>query len=295
MKDYVIINLKLERLLVRKYRMIIIVYLSSKILYAWNFILEGKEHKIEYWDSRLSGKKKLAIDGKITKFEKDLENFNYHFRLSGYNFHIIQKEDSKPQLKINDRNFNDILADERTGKWSKEKEEYLKKKEREKEKEKKKNKGNEDDYYKRALKYNGDNYFEGGEDEAYDIEEQRKRLEEFERKKKKEDEEKKKRNYNNNNDDDYYNDNNKKKDNFILDNTTANKNRIIINNIYDIFDDEMNNNNNINNNNINILDLNDNNQINNNYNQKIITEGIICKNPYLTIIMEIIIIIQTFI
>lgn len=60
---------------------------------------------------------------------------------------------------------------------SKRKEDYLKKKE----KEKKKNR-NEDDYYKRAMKYNGENYVEGEED-MYNIEEQRKRLEEFERRK----------------------------------------------------------------------------------------------------------------
>ena len=74
-----------------------------------------------------------------------------------------------------------LLKDERSGKLKKEKDEYLKKKE----KEKKKNNSNNnktDDYYKRAMKYNGENYVEGEED-LYNIEEQRKRLEEFEKKK----------------------------------------------------------------------------------------------------------------
>ena len=97
---------------------------------------------------------------------------------------IIQSEDEKPRLTINNRDFNDLLQDERTGKLQKDRQNYNKNKTRKNNPQSE----SESDYYKRALKYNGDNYFEGGEDEAYDIEEQRKRLEEFERKKKKEQE-----------------------------------------------------------------------------------------------------------
>ena len=101
-------------------------------------------------------------------------------------------------------------------------------------KEIKKNKEPEDDYYKRALKYNGDNYVEGNDGEIYDIEEQRKRLEEFEKKKEKENAEKnrKKQNNNFNNKDSNNNTmNNNKKKKFILNADTVQKNFEIINNI----------------------------------------------------------------
>ena len=94
---------------------------------------------------------------------------------------LVQKSDDKFELKVNNANFIDLLKDERSGKLKKEKDEYLKKKEKEKKKNNSNN-NNTDDYYKRAMKYNGENYVEGEED-LYNIEEQRKRLEEFEKKK----------------------------------------------------------------------------------------------------------------
>ena len=164
---------------------------SSKILYTWEFFMNGVNHKVEYWDSRISGKKKLAVDGKVLTLAKDADNFTFHFKIGEYFFVVLQNEDEKPKLLINNRDFNVILKDERTGKLQKENENYNKNKKSEI----KKNIGtSETDYYKRALKYNGDNYVEGNDGEIYDIEEQRKRLEEFEKKKEKENEEKKRRN-----------------------------------------------------------------------------------------------------
>jgi len=229
-------------------------------LHTWTFILERKSHKIEFWDSKISGKKKLALDDNVLKNAKDTDNFYYMFKLEGYNFSIMQKSDDKYEIRINDRLFTELMRQERSGQLEREKEEYLKKKQKEK---KKKNNNNDDDYYKRAMKYNGENYFEG--EEMYDIEEQRKRLEEFERKKQKE------KKQNNFDDDDGYQENkntnrNKDSQNFVLDAKTVNINRMIICNIKDIFDND-----NFQEGGGNILDLNwnnnNNNDNNNNYNQ----------------------------
>lgn len=223
--------------------------------------MNGVNHKVEYWDSRISGKKKLAVDGKVLTLAKDADNFTFHFKIGEYFFVVLQNEDEKPKLLINNRDFNVILKDERTGKLQKENENYNKNKKSEI----KKNIGtSETDYYKRALKYNGDNYVEGNDGEIYDIEEQRKRLEEFEKKKEKENEEKKRRNKINSDNDkiNKNNDINKKQENkklkFVLNNETVRKNKMIIQNIDNIFDDD------------NLLDLNgiDFNQNNNNYNNQ---------------------------
>ena len=211
---------------------------SSKILYIWEFVLKNnKNHKVEYWDSRLSGKKKLAVDGKVLTLLKDSDNFYYNFKIDEYIFIVMQAEDEKPRLTINNRDFNDLIQDERTGKLQKEKENYYKNKS------KKNNIQSETDYYKRALKYNGENYVEGNDGEIYDIEEQRRRLEEFEIKKQKENEEKNKKNKININNND--NNKSKKQNKYILSNETVRKNQNIIKNINNIFDDE------------NLLDLND--------------------------------------
>ena len=57
-------NLKYERKEVGKtfpsYLILKIIYffLSSRILYTWEFVLNNKSHIIQFWDSKLSGKKK---------------------------------------------------------------------------------------------------------------------------------------------------------------------------------------------------------------------------------------------
>ena len=204
--------------------------------------MNNGNHKVEYWDSRFSGKKKLAIDGKVLTLTHDEEIFSFKFKCGEYIFIVSQNEDEKPKLTINNRDFNDLLQDERTGKLQKDRQNYNKNKTRKNNPQSE----SESDYYKRALKYNGENYVEGTDGEMYDIEEQRKRLEEFEKKKQKENEEKNRKIKNNNFNSDNYISNKKIKSNqFVLDNETVRKNQMIIKNINNIFDDE------------NLLDLND--------------------------------------
>jgi len=143
--------------------------------------LNNYNHKVDYWDSRLSGKKKLAVDGKVLSLTKDLDNYIFNFKIGEYNCIVIQNEDQKPIFKINNRDFNDLIQDERTGKLNKEREKHSKNRKPEP---KRINGSSESDYYQRALKYNGENYVEGNDGEIYDIEEQRRRLEEFEKERK---------------------------------------------------------------------------------------------------------------
>ena len=231
----------MENIFLRKYYNLINNF-RSKILHTWDFTLNDKFHKIEYWDSRISGKKKLELDGKLLTYSKD-DNFEKTFKIDDYNLNLTHKKDAKPQLKINSRNFMDLMREEQRGELNKENEEYIKNYEEEK------NNNKDNTYRKRALKYNGEDYFEENENEYYNIQEQKILLKQFEQNKK--EEEKRSENYN-------------KKNKNILDYKTVNKNRIIINNINNIFDDEFNNIDNINNN--NFFQFNNDNQINNNQN-----------------------------
>ena len=117
-------------------------------------------------------------------------------------------------LQINNKNFKKLMKEERSGILEKQKLDYFR------------NNKNNNEF--------NNNYFVVGEN-IYDIQEQKRLLEEFERKKKNEKEKVK----------DFYIGNeqsifqsNQNRNNFILDEKTVNKNRLIICNIQNIFDDD---------------------------------------------------------
>ena len=59
---------------------------------------------------------------------KEVDNFCQNFKIGEYYCIVLQDEDQKPLLKINNRDFNDIMKDERTGKLEKERDKYAKNK-----------------------------------------------------------------------------------------------------------------------------------------------------------------------
>ena len=104
-------------------------YNSSKILYIWSFNLEGKFHKIEFWDSKLSNKKKLTVDAKELLNDKSSSNqFSYSFSIDKHFFSLLKDEEDFA-LKIDNRSFIEIMHDERCGKLIKKKEKKENKKE----------------------------------------------------------------------------------------------------------------------------------------------------------------------
>ena len=117
-------------------------------------MLNGQNTVIEFWDSKLSGKKKIALNSKIiyfNKFEGDVI-FGLKFACGYINYEIKQLGEDKYNLYINGNRFNDLMAQE---KYEKHNSKYQKQMEKQKK--------IEDDYYKRALKYNGNDYYEGKE------------------------------------------------------------------------------------------------------------------------------------
>ena len=115
-------------------------------------MLNGQNTVIEFWDSKLSGKKKVALNSKIiyfNKFEGDVI-FGLKFACGYINYEIKQLGEDKYNLYINGNRFNDLMAQE---KYEKHNSKY------QKQMEKQIQKKIEDDYYKRALKYNGNDYY----------------------------------------------------------------------------------------------------------------------------------------
>ena len=90
--------MKLEKQFHRKYFTYIIQKLlniySSKIQHVWRFILDGIDHRIDFWDSKLSGKKK----NKKNLSAKEIFNsrINYFYKMS----HNIDNDINKKRKKI---------------------------------------------------------------------------------------------------------------------------------------------------------------------------------------------------
>lgn len=93
-------------------------------MHTWEFQLKGNYHKIEFWDSRLSGKKKLAVDGKvIVENNNSIAVFNYSFQLDSYYFNLVQVSDTKYDIKINSFFFDELKKAEISGQLNRPKKE----------------------------------------------------------------------------------------------------------------------------------------------------------------------------
>ena len=146
---------------------------SSKILYIWEFILNKKPHKIEFFDSRISDKKKITLDGSVLFYDKDdSEFFSYKFSLAGARFELCKISDERYDIKINGKRFKQLMSDERNGKFEKVREERQARENEQKE---------IDEYNRRAMEYNGSNYYEGMEYKIMEREREEERRKERER------------------------------------------------------------------------------------------------------------------
>ena len=118
MSNLEIKNLKYDRKEVGK------TFSSSKILHIWEFILNNKYHKVEFYDSRLSYKRKILLDSSVLFYEKDdSEFFVYKFTLAGHKFEIGQVNLDKYDIRIDGVRFQQLMSDERNGEFEKEEQE----------------------------------------------------------------------------------------------------------------------------------------------------------------------------
>ena len=101
--------------------------------------MDGKQRKIEFWDSKISGKKRLTADSKELLNDKiKSDDFSYSFKIERHFFTILKVKDEF-ELKVDNLPFIEIMNDERCGKLEKMRK-NLKKKEKENEMKNKNNK-----------------------------------------------------------------------------------------------------------------------------------------------------------
>jgi hypothetical protein len=82
---------------------------STKKHFVWEFLLDSKPHKIELYDSKLSGKKKVIKDGLIlVEIEEDFSAFSKSFEIGKHACTIIQHGE-KYELRIDNQSFNHLM------------------------------------------------------------------------------------------------------------------------------------------------------------------------------------------
>ena len=78
-------------------------------MYTWEFVLNNKSHIIQFWDSILSGKKKIALDNSILFTDKHGNtSFSYKFSLEDHKFEILQIDEDSTNLKIDGISFEQL-------------------------------------------------------------------------------------------------------------------------------------------------------------------------------------------
>ena len=75
---------------------------------------------MEFYDSRMSGKKKITVDAQVLYFQKkDDDNLKFGFKIGGVLFQVFQFSEDDVDLRIETRRFFDIMKDEKTGRLKK--------------------------------------------------------------------------------------------------------------------------------------------------------------------------------
>lgn len=87
---------------------------SSKVYFSWELLINGKHHKIELYNSKVSGKKKLSLDAQLlTEHKSYLSDFNYSFKIEKHYFNLIQTDNENFDLRIDNKSFGLILKETR--------------------------------------------------------------------------------------------------------------------------------------------------------------------------------------
>ena len=93
---------------------------ATKKYYKWEFILNGKAHKVEMYHSRMAKKKKMCVDDKVVVEDQEYKNnFEYSFILSGNRFTVIQLKSDKFDLRVNGITFAMLMVEEKNGNLNK--------------------------------------------------------------------------------------------------------------------------------------------------------------------------------
>lgn len=84
---------------------------SSKIHFSWEFLIQDAPYKIDLFVSRMSGKRRIFLNG-ISKMERKCQSMilaNYSLKIAKCHVHMIEVNENEFQLKINNQCFETEL------------------------------------------------------------------------------------------------------------------------------------------------------------------------------------------
>lgn len=93
---------------------------GSKHLYSWEMILDGNKRKVELIHSRITGKRRIFLDGKVVaKLQRYTLEFQYSFLIEKHYVIIIQTAPDSYELRIDNISFSTLLNQEKIDKFNK--------------------------------------------------------------------------------------------------------------------------------------------------------------------------------
>lgn len=97
---------------------------GSKMIYTWEFVLDGNRRKVELVHSRITGKRRILLDGKvITKAQRYTLEFQYSFLIEKHYVILIQTAPDYYELRIDNISFSSLINKEKINNFDKSKKE----------------------------------------------------------------------------------------------------------------------------------------------------------------------------
>jgi hypothetical protein len=97
---------------------------GSKMIYTWEFVLDGNRRKVELVHSRITGKRRILLDGKVvTKAQRYTLEFQYSFLIEKHYVILIQTAPDNYELRIDNISFSSLINKEKINNFDKMKKE----------------------------------------------------------------------------------------------------------------------------------------------------------------------------
>ena len=85
-------------------------------MHLWTFYLDGIYRKVEFWDSKISGKKKIAVDSKVLALDDSgCSHYKCTFSIAPHILKLIQIDEDNFDLIIDGYKFIKLMSEEKSG------------------------------------------------------------------------------------------------------------------------------------------------------------------------------------
>lgn len=95
------------------------IFKSSKACFVWEFVLDGVQRRIEIVHSRITGKRRITMNGDlVVKVQKFTFEFTYSFLIDKHYVNLVQTAPDTYDLRIDNLSFNSLMNQQKSDKYS---------------------------------------------------------------------------------------------------------------------------------------------------------------------------------